>query len=202
LSNKLISISVDCVLAYNCNIKSIGLILHLQEMSVNITEISIQPTTELFIKMVVSNWELQNSRLNGLLDKLTDEALAAETAPGRNSGVYLLGHLTAVSDGLFTFLGLGERLYPQLDALFVKNPENSGLEKPSLAELKQYWVNVNEVLTEKMNAMQPEDWFKPHSAITADDFAKEPHRNRLNILINRTIHQGYHIGQLVYLVKK
>jgi len=76
------------------------------------------------------------------------------------------------------------------------------LEKPSLAELKQYWTNVNEVLTERMNVMQPEDWFKPHSAISADDFEKEPHRNRLNILINRTIHQGYHIGQLVYLVKK
>lgn len=178
------------------------MILHLQKMSANITETNIQPSTELFIKMVVSNWELQNSRLNGLLDKLTDEALATETAPGRNTGVYLLGHLTAVSDGMFTYLGLGERLYPQLDQIFVKSPENAGLEKPSLVELKQYWANVNEVLTERMNAMQPEDWFKPHSAISQEDFEKEPHRNRLNILINRTIHQGYHIGQLVYLVKK
>lgn len=178
------------------------MILHLQKMSTNITETNVQPSTELFIKMVVSNWELQNSRLNGLLDKLADEALAAETAPGRNTGAYLLGHLIAVSDGMFTFLGLGERLYPQLDQIFVKSPENSGLEKPSLTELKQYWAQVNKTLTERMNAMQPEDWFKPHSAISADDFEKEPHRNRLNILINRTIHQGYHIGQLVYLVKK
>jgi hypothetical protein len=189
-------------LAYNCGIKSAGLLLHLQKMSINITDISVQPSTELFIKMVVSNWELQNSRVNGLLDKLTDEELDAETAPGRNSGVYLLGHLTAVSDGMFTYLGLGERLYPQLDHIFLKNPESAGLDKPSLAELKEYWTKVNEVLTEKMDAMQPDDWFKPHSAIALDAFEKEPHRNRLNILINRTIHQGYHIGQLVYLVKK
>ena len=50
--------------------------------------------------------------------------------------------------------------------------------------------------------MQPEDWFTKHSAISAEDFAKEPHRNKLNILINRTVHQGYHMGQLAYLVKK
>jgi hypothetical protein len=171
-------------------------------MSTNITDISVQPSTELFIKMVVSNWELQNSRVNGLLDKLTDDELATPTAPDRNSGVYLLGHLTAVSDAMFTYLSLGERLYPQLDHIFIKSPESAGLDKPSLAELKQYWAKVNEVLTERMNAMQPEDWFKPHSAIALDAFEKEPHRNRLNILIKRTIHQGYHIGQLVYLVKK
>jgi len=166
------------------------------------TEISTIPTTELFIKMVVSNWELQNSRLNGLLEKLTDEGLAAETAPGRNSGAYLLGHLTAVSDALFTFLELGDKLYPQLESIFLRNPENAGLEKPSIAELKDYWVNVNTLLTQKMNAMQPEEWFTAHSAISAEDFAKEPHRNKLNILINRTIHQSYHIGQLIYLIKK
>lgn len=171
-------------------------------MSTNVIDISVQPSTELFIKMVVSNWELQNSRLNSLLAQLTDDELAKETAPGRNSGVYLLGHLTAVSDVMFTYLGLGDRLYPQLDDLFLKNPESALLEKPSLAELREYWTKVNEVLTEKMNAMQPDDWFKPHSAIALDAFEKEPHRNRLNILINRTVHQGYHIGQLVYLVKK
>ncbi|PWK77463.1 DinB family protein [Mucilaginibacter oryzae] len=171
-------------------------------MSTNVIDISVQPSTELFIKMVVSNWELQNSRLNSLLAQLTDDELAKETAQGRNSGVYLLGHLTAVSDALLTYLGLGDRLYPQLDDLFLKNPESAFLEKPSPAELKEYWTKVNEVLTEKMNAMQPNEWFKPHSAIALDIFEKEPHRNRLNILINRTVHQGYHIGQLVYLVKK
>jgi hypothetical protein len=60
-----------------------------------------------------------------------------EISPGRNSGVYLLGHLTAVSDGLLPILGFGERLYPQLENIFLKNPEKSGLEKPSIDELKQ-----------------------------------------------------------------
>ncbi|WP_183559712.1 DinB family protein [Mucilaginibacter sp. SP1R1] len=161
-----------------------------------------QPAIDIFIKIAVSNWDLQNTRLNNLLDKLTDDQLIASTAPGRNSGVYLLGHLTAVSDGMFTFLELGDRLYPQLDQIFVKNPENSGLEKPSIIELKGYWNEVNNLLKQKMKTMQPTDWFTKHSAISADDFAKEPHRNKLNILINRTNHQSYHLGQLVYLLNK
>src|ERR1700761_2087999 len=88
---------------------------------------------KLFIKMALSNWELQIGRMNNLLGKLSDEELSAQTAPGRNTGVYLLGHLAAVSDGLFKFLGLGERLNPGMDDIFLRNPESSGIEKPSIA---------------------------------------------------------------------
>lgn len=157
---------------------------------------------ELFIKMVLSNWELQISRMNNLLAKLSDAELAAQTAPGRNSGVYLLGHLAAVSDGMFTFLGLGERLNPAMDEPFLRNPENSGLEKPSIAELKNYWNEVNTLLAQKINAMPADEWFTRHTAVSEEDFAKEPHRNKLNIVINRTNHLSYHLGQLAYLVNK
>jgi len=42
---------------------------------------------------------------------------------------------------------------------------------------------------------QPDEWFAKHSAVSAEDFAKEPHRNKLNILVNRTNHHSYHLGQ-------
>jgi hypothetical protein len=157
---------------------------------------------DLFIKMVLSNWELQISRMNNLLDKLSDEELSAQTAPGRNTGVYLLGHLAAVSDGLFTFLGVGERLNPAMDDIFLRNPENSGIEKPSIAELKEYWNKVNALLANSISQIQPDEWFNRHTKISEEDFAKEPHRNKLNIIINRTNHLSYHLGQLAYLVKK
>ncbi|MBS1522976.1 MAG: DinB family protein [Bacteroidetes bacterium] len=157
---------------------------------------------ELFIKMVMSNWDLQVGRMNKVLDKLSDEELSSPTAPGRNTGVYLLGHLAAVNDGMFTFLGIGERLNPAMDEIFLRNPEESGLEKPSIAELKEYWNKVNSLLLEKMNQIAPEEWFNRHTAVSEEDFAKEPHRNKLNIVINRTNHLSYHLGQLVYLVKK
>jgi hypothetical protein len=157
---------------------------------------------ELFIKMVLSNWELQISRMNNLLGKLSDEELSAQTAPGRNTGVYLLGHLAAVSDGLFTFLGVGERLNPAMDDIFLRNPENSGIEKPSIAELKEYWNKVNSLLVEKISQIHPDEWFARHTSISEEDFTKEPHRNKLNIIINRTNHLSYHLGQLAYLIKK
>ena len=140
--------------------------------------------------------------MNKLLDKVTDEELSSPTAPGRNTGVYILGHLAAVSDGMFTFLGVGERLNPAMDEIFIRKPEESGLEKPSIAELKEYWNKVNAMLSEKMNQIAPEEWFNRHTAVSEEDFAKEPHRNKLNIVINRTNHLSYHLGQLIYLVKK
>lgn len=98
---------------------------------------------ELFVKMVVDAWETQNSRVDKLLEELSDEQLQTETAPEKNTGVYLLGHLTAVNDALLPILGFGEKLYPKLETVFLKNPENSDLEKPSVADLKQYWNETN-----------------------------------------------------------
>ena len=60
--------------------------------------------------MALSAWDTYNARVTKLIDALSDEQLAAETAPGRNTGIYLFGHLVAVSDGLFPILGFGERL--------------------------------------------------------------------------------------------
>ena len=157
---------------------------------------------ELFIKMVLSNWEVQISRMNGLLAKLSDEQLSAHTAPNRNTGVYLLGHLAAVSDGMFVFLGLGERINAAMDEVFLHNPENSDLLKPSITELKNYWNNVNTILARKISEMPVDEWFNRHTAVSEEDFAKEPHRNKLNIVINRTNHLSYHLGQLAYLVSK
>ena len=160
---------------------------------------AIQP--ELFIKMVISNWEIQNTRLDKLLDDLSDEQLSAETAPGRNTGTYLLGHLTAISDGMLVLMDLGNKLYPELQNIFVDNADKSGFSFPSIAELKAYWNNVNEALRQHFDNMQTATWFTRHMSVSEEDFAKEPHRNKLNILINRTNHQSYHLGQMAYLKK-
>jgi hypothetical protein len=156
---------------------------------------------ELFVKMVIDAWETQNSKVDKLLEALSDEQLQAETAADKNSGVYLLGHLTAINDGLLQILGFGEKLRPQLEDIFIKNPENADLEKPSIAELKEYWNEINAKVREHLEKTTPDEWFARHSAVTDEDFAKEPHRNKLNVLLSRTIHQSYHLGQLNFLAK-
>ena len=155
----------------------------------------------IFVKMVLTAWQTQNARVNQLLETLSDEQLAAETAPGRNTGFYLLGHSAAVNDRLFTLLGVGERLHPELDDIFLDNPDKSGKPMPSINEVKKYWAEINSKLADSFNKMQPTDWFEKHAAVSEADFAKEPERNKLNVLITRIIHQGYHLGQMAYLKK-
>ena len=50
--------------------------------------------------------------------RLSEEQLLQEIAPGKNRLIYLWGHLTAVNDALIPLLGFGERLHPELDAMF------------------------------------------------------------------------------------
>lgn len=156
---------------------------------------------DLLVRTVLHNWNLQNQRFDTLLNSLSDEDLARETAPGRNTGNWLLGHLTAVSDGMLPLLGLRDKLYPWLQHIFIDNSDKSGLEYPPTADLRQFWHDVNVALNDYFNVMQTEDWWGRHQAVSEEDYQKEPHRNKIGMLINRTAHLSYHLGQLIYLKK-
>lgn len=155
----------------------------------------------LFVKMALDAWNTQSSRTDKLIQSLSDEAIAGETAPNRNTGTYLLGHLIAVHDAMISLLVLGEKLYPKLETIFLKNPDKSGLEKPAIADLRLYWKTVQSVLANHFNQISAEDWLKKHATISHEDFLKEPHRNKLSVLISRTGHMAYHLGQMAYLKK-
>ena len=158
------------------------------------------PNQPLFVKMVLLNWDGQLKRATNLfLNTLSDEQLSKEVAPGRNSGIYLMGHYIAIHDGLFTLFGLGERLHPELDEAFIRNPDHSGKPIPTIDQLKAYWKEVHEALGEKLAGLSEEAWFQRHTAVSEEDFQKEPHRNKLNVLMGRTNHIAYHLGQLVFL---
>src|SRR5262249_44612829 len=98
--------------------------------------------TELFIKMVLAAWDTHLSRVNKLMDSLTDEEMMEPVAPGRNTGLYLLGHLTAVHDGIIPLFGLGEKLHPELEGPYIKEADQPGSHAWSLADLKKYWQEV------------------------------------------------------------
>lgn len=151
------------------------------------------------IALSLRTWKAQVERATGLLNTIGDAGLAAAIAPGRNTGIYLLGHLTAHHDAMLPLLGLGTKLYPELEAVFIKSPDGAGLVQPGLEALKQYWQEVNATLLEKMEALSAEQWFTRHSHVSEEDFVKEPHRNKLSILLSRTSHMAYHMGQLILL---
>jgi hypothetical protein len=153
----------------------------------------------LLVKMTLTAWYAQNNYLSKLIDSLTDDQLKKEIAPGRNTGIYLLGHLIAVSDAMIPLLVFGDRLFPALDEVFIKNPDKSEQVKPGIHELKVNLVAVNAKLEAAFQKATIEEWLGKHTAVSAEDFAKEPHRNKLNVVISRTNHMANHIGQMLLL---
>lgn len=151
--------------------------------------------------MALQAWHSQVKRATAIFDRFSDEGLNSEIAPGKNRVIYLLGHLTAVNDMMLPLLGLADRKYPQLEEAFIKQPDKAVNDIPSATELRKYWADSNALINSIFASLSTEEWFKKHGAVSEEDFAKEPHRNRLNVLLNRTNHLAYHIGQLA-LVKE
>jgi hypothetical protein len=158
-------------------------------------------TQELFVKTVLFSWEQGLGQASAYFSNLTDEEFLRPIAPGKNRIIYLLGHLAAVHDRMMPLLGTGERQYPHLDETFVTSPDNPATPMPSPNELRHAWTTVNNELTQHLRDWTPEEWLQRHTAVSAEDFAKEPHRNRLSVVLSRTRHVGYHMGQLI-LYKK
>jgi hypothetical protein len=156
-------------------------------------------TTELFVKMVIDRWNGSIVNFDKHLDNLTDEQLLHEIAPGKNRGIYLLGHLIAVHDDMRKLLGMGDKSFPALEEPFIKQPDKATTQIPSPAELRSCWHEQNEQFKELFEKMKPAQWFEKHTAVTEEDFGKEPHRNKLNIIITRTSHLQYHTGQFALL---
>ena len=88
--------------------------------------------TALTIKITLDAWYAHVKRVNNLISNFTDEQLHQDVAPGRNSGIYLLGHLTAVHDMMLPLLGFGEQRFPQLNDIFITSPDKSGKEMPPI----------------------------------------------------------------------
>ncbi|GAC1420212.1 MAG: hypothetical protein NVS1B13_08710 [Flavisolibacter sp.] len=157
---------------------------------------------ELFIKMAIDGWQAQLNGFNSLLDELSDNQIMEEVAPGRNRGIYLLGHLIAVHDLMLPLLRFEKGLYPELKPIFLDAPDKLVRELPSISQLRKQWKTVNEKLINHFNTLPGEEWFIRHANVSEEDFNKEPHRNRLNVLLSRTNHLSNHRGQFAFLIKK
>jgi hypothetical protein len=156
---------------------------------------------KVLIKMVLDGWQSKTGQLDKLLSELSDEQLQQEVAPGRNRGFYLLGHLTSLADSIFPLLGY-EKVAPHLFKPYVLTPDKENGNLPGVESLRQEWTRVNDTLTEKMSSIEPDEWFRKHTSITDEDFANEPHRNKLNVVLSRIGHVDYHLGQMQFLKNK
>jgi hypothetical protein len=146
-------------------------------------------------------WKAQIERADKLFGSLSSEEAQREIAPGRNRLLYLWGHLTAIHDAMLPLLGIGERLHPEFDVSFVSNPDKSQAAIPAHEQVRQAWKTVNAELSKGFEKMSWPDWLQRHAAVSEEDFAKDASRNRFAILLSRTNHLCYHVGQAVLGLK-
>src|SRR5271163_197923 len=152
-------------------------------------------TGKSLIDSALRAWKSNVEQAEKLFGALSPEQLQQEIAPGRNRLLYLWGHLAAVNDRLLPLLGIGERLHPEFDGMFISNPDKSVPLTVSAQSLKAAWQEINQRLWEGFSNFEDSDWAQRHTAVSDQDFEREPHRNRFGVLLGRTAHLAYHLGQ-------
>ena len=155
----------------------------------------------LFVTGALNAWKTNIERADKLFFALTPDQLHKEIAPGKNRLIYLWGHLAAVHDRMLPLLGFGPRLHAELDDIFLSKPDKAVQNIPSAEEIKKSWNEVNGKLRDGFARLSPTEWLQKHADVSAEDFAKEPLRNRFAILLSRTGHLSYHLGQAVAATK-
>jgi uncharacterized damage-inducible protein DinB len=153
------------------------------------------------VQVAINSWRLVLERANKAFSNLTEDQLLKEVAPGKNRLIYLWGHLAAAHDAMFPILGLGERLHPELDAIFISSPDKAGAQLPPVAELRKYWEEVNAKLLSQFATLSENEWLQRHRSMSDEDYSKDPTRNRLAVLLSRTNHLSYHLGQITLALK-
>jgi hypothetical protein len=151
---------------------------------------------EVLIQAAISSWEQVVTRVGTLCLNRTEQQLLVEVAPGKNRIIYLWGHLTAIHDAMFSVLRLGDRLHPELDAVFIVKPDRS-IPLPTSAEIAKCWEGVHTTLLARFATLSPNAWFERHGNVSAEEFERNPARNRLAVLLSRTNHASYHFGQMM-----
>ena len=152
-------------------------------------------TEKWLIDSALRGWKSHIERADKLFGDLSPKQLEQEVAPGKNRLIYLWGHLAAVNDRLLPLLEIGERLHPEFDDMFISNPDKSVPLTVSEQSLKAAWQEINQKLWHGFAKFSDSDWTQRHTAVSEEDFEREPHRNRFSVLLGRTAHLSYHLGQ-------
>ncbi len=122
------------------------------------------------IDSALRGWKLNIDRIDEFFHPLSEEQLQKEIAPGRNRLIYLWGHITGFNDALFPLLGLGPKLYPDLEHMFLSNPDRAVPTIYSGKELKGISTRINNSL---WGACVESNSYRP-SRVTRKPFREKP----------------------------
>jgi hypothetical protein len=92
---------------------------------------------------------------------------------------------------------------PDCDFLVSAGAGNKSIQLTvSGQSLKGAWQEINQNPWDGFLKFSAADWVRQHTAVSEADFKREPHRNRFTVLLGRTAHLAYHLGQATLALPK
>jgi len=93
-----------------------------------------------FVDAGLRSWRSNMDRATKFFNSLAPAEFEIEVGPSRNRFIYILGHLTAVNDATLPLFALESKRFPELEAIFIKQPDRVVSQIPSGADLKEMWA--------------------------------------------------------------
>ncbi len=146
-------------------------------------------------------WDTYNRRMQQVLETISDEDFHKPVVVGGNSPSWLLGHLVDTDDALFELFGIRKRMYPDLAKIYHHERGTNQSGHLIKQELSFQWNAIVEELNRVIKSYSEKDWLSRHTVVSEEDFMKEPHRNKLNVMLTRVTHKASHLGQIALQVK-
>jgi len=146
-------------------------------------------------------WKAYNARMQKALDSISAQKFNEPIVANGNSPSWLFGHLADTDDKLLELFGIGKRLHPELEKIYHHERGKNQTGHLSKEELSAQWKAITSALDKAFDSWTEKEWMNRHTAVSEEDFAKEPQRNKLNVMLSRVSHKASHLGQIAMQVK-
>ena len=146
-------------------------------------------------------WNTYNRLMQKSFDGLSDENYFKQIVPNGNSPSWIMGHLVDTDDKLLELFGIRDRMFPELATIYHHERGTNQVNHLSKDELIVKWKSISGELDRAFKSWTEADWHSRHTAVSEEDFKKEPHRNKLNVMLSRVEHKASHLGQVAMLPK-
>ena len=148
------------------------------------------------LKICLLQWDTYNHRMQKMLNSLSPDNYNLPIVPGGNSPSWLMGHLADTDDALLELFGIRKRMFPSLAKIYHHERGTNQSGHLTKEELNTQWKAIIAELDGAFKNMSEADCHGRHTAVSEEDFKKEPQRNKLNVMLSRVAHKASHLGQI------
>lgn len=146
-------------------------------------------------------WNMYNNRMQKVFETITEENYYKPIMANGNSPSWIMGHLADTDDALLELFGIGNRKHPELKTIYHHERGTNQSGHLSKTDLMTKWKSITAELDKAFKSWSENEWLNRHTSVNEEDFKKEPHRNKLNVMLSRVGHRASHLGQIAMQAK-